>query len=85
MLLHRFQETVLTVPSLCTDRQFEAFTRPVINGKLEKKPTYHAPKLVTVFEEDVHLQNVLADIKVRNATISTHLLLLLLGKILPQD
>jgi len=55
---------VLTVPSLCTDRHLEAYTRPVINGKVERKPLYQAPSLVVVFEEDMHLQDILAHIKV---------------------
>uniref|UniRef100_A0A8D0GTF0 Dynein axonemal heavy chain 6 n=1 Tax=Sphenodon punctatus TaxID=8508 RepID=A0A8D0GTF0_SPHPU len=58
-----FQETVLSVANLVPDRYFDAFTRPVINNKIEEKTCGEGPSLSTMFKDDKHLQAIIHQIK----------------------
>ncbi|XP_054751474.2 dynein axonemal heavy chain 6-like isoform X1 [Lytechinus pictus] len=61
--IKRFQECVLGVDNLVPDTYFDAFTRPIINGKLEEKTAGDGPGLDTMFEDDKHLQGVIQSIR----------------------
>ncbi|EDO31800.1 predicted protein [Nematostella vectensis] len=59
----RFQDAVLSVSNLVPDSYFDAFTRPIINGKVEEKTAGEGPSLATMFEDDRHLQGVIQSIR----------------------
>ncbi|KAH0628434.1 hypothetical protein JD844_009589 [Phrynosoma platyrhinos] len=62
-IVTQFQATVLSVANLVPDRYFDAFTRPVINNKIEEKTCGEGPSLSTMFKDDKHLQNIILQIK----------------------
>lgn len=62
----QFQATVLSVTNLVPDRYFDAFTRPVINNKIEEKTCGEGPSLSAMFKDDKHLQSIISQIKVQN-------------------
>ncbi|XP_066474528.1 dynein axonemal heavy chain 6 [Tiliqua scincoides] len=62
-IVTQFQVTVLSVANLVPDRYFDAFTRPVINNKIEEKTCGEGPSLSAVFKDDKHLQNIIFQIK----------------------
>lgn len=57
-----FQETMLSINNLVTDCYFDAFSRPLINGKREEKIPDTGPQLRSVFAEDRELQELIQDI-----------------------
>ncbi|XP_033113100.1 dynein heavy chain 6, axonemal-like, partial [Anneissia japonica] len=52
-----------SVANLVPDVYFDAFTRPIINGKLEEKTAGEGPSLMAMFEDDKHLQGVIQSIR----------------------
>ncbi|XP_063150960.1 dynein axonemal heavy chain 6 [Candoia aspera] len=62
-IVSQFQATVLSVANLVPDQYFDAFTRPVINNKIEDKTCGEGPSLATMFKDDKHLQNIILKIK----------------------
>ncbi|XP_061490002.1 dynein axonemal heavy chain 6 isoform X2 [Rhineura floridana] len=62
-IVTQFQATVLSVANLVPDRYFDAFTRPVINNKIEEKTCGEGPSLAIMFKDDKHLQNIILKIK----------------------
>ncbi|KAL7988579.1 hypothetical protein Chor_007498, partial [Crotalus horridus] len=62
-IVSQFQATVLSVANLVPDQYFDAFTRPVINNKIEEKTCGEGPSLSTMFKDDKHLQNIILQIK----------------------
>uniref|UniRef100_A0ACB8ETB5 Dynein heavy chain 6, axonemal n=1 Tax=Sphaerodactylus townsendi TaxID=933632 RepID=A0ACB8ETB5_9SAUR len=62
-IVTQFQATVLSVSNLVPDRYFDAFTRPVINNKIEEKTCGEGPSLSAMFKDDKHLQNIILQIK----------------------
>ncbi|XP_071942686.1 dynein axonemal heavy chain 6-like [Antedon mediterranea] len=62
-VIKRFQDCVLSVANLVPDGYFDAFTRPIINGKLEEKTAGEGPSLMAMFEDDKHLQGVIQSIR----------------------
>lgn len=65
-IVNQFQLTVLSVANLVPDRYFDAFTRPVINNKIEEKTCGEGPSLSIMFKDDRHLQNIILQIKVQS-------------------
>uniref|UniRef100_A0A670YGW1 Uncharacterized protein n=1 Tax=Pseudonaja textilis TaxID=8673 RepID=A0A670YGW1_PSETE len=63
-IVSQFQATVLSVANLVPDQYFDAFTRPVINNKIEEKTCGEGPSLSTMFKDDKHLQTIILQIKV---------------------
>ncbi|XP_071825285.1 dynein axonemal heavy chain 6-like isoform X2 [Apostichopus japonicus] len=57
-VIQKFQECVLGVENLVPDGYFDAFTRPIINGKFEEKSAGDGPSLPAMFEDDKHLLGV---------------------------
>ncbi|XP_047126546.1 dynein axonemal heavy chain 6 isoform X3 [Hydra vulgaris] len=57
-----FKDTALSVKNLLPDSFFDAFTRPVINGKIEEKTSWQGPSLLHIFEDDVYLKDTLKKI-----------------------
>ncbi|CAE1329167.1 DNAH [Acanthosepion pharaonis] len=62
-VIRQFQDTVLGVENLIPDSYFDAFTKPIINGKFEEKSCGDGPSLATMFEDDKHLQGLVAEIQ----------------------
>ncbi|KAG8130386.1 hypothetical protein E2320_017073 [Naja naja] len=62
-IVSQFQATVLSVANLVPDQYFDAFTRPVINNKIEEKTCGEGPSLSTMFKDDKHLQTIILQIK----------------------
>ncbi|KAM4809142.1 dynein axonemal heavy chain 6 [Rhinophrynus dorsalis] len=62
-VVNQFQETVLSLANLVPDTYFNAFTKPIINNKLEEKTCGDGPSLSTMFEDDKHLQSIVYQIK----------------------
>ncbi|XP_062985188.1 dynein axonemal heavy chain 6 [Elgaria multicarinata webbii] len=62
-IVTQFQVTVLSVANLVPDQYFDAFTRPVINNKIEEKTCGEGPSLLIMFKDDKHLQNIIFQIK----------------------
>ncbi|XP_053147968.1 dynein axonemal heavy chain 6 isoform X2 [Hemicordylus capensis] len=62
-IVTQFQATVLSVANLVPDRYFDAFTRPVINNKIEEKTCGEGPSLSIMFKDDKHLQSIIFQIK----------------------
>ncbi|XP_018593809.2 dynein heavy chain 6, axonemal [Scleropages formosus] len=58
-----FQGTVLSLNTLLSDPYFDAFTRPMINNKVEEKACGEGPSLEIVLEDDRHLQTIIQNIK----------------------
>ncbi|XP_044515237.1 dynein axonemal heavy chain 6 [Gracilinanus agilis] len=61
--IHRFQYTVLSVVNLVPDSYFDAFTRPMINNKMEEKTCGDGPSLGAVFEDDKYLHSIIYQIR----------------------
>ncbi|KAM7536598.1 hypothetical protein Aperf_G00000086397 [Anoplocephala perfoliata] len=61
-LVAKFQETMLSLTNLVADSYFDAFSRPIINGKVEEKIPDPGPQLEAVFAEDEELQNLIQGI-----------------------
>lgn len=57
---------MLSVANLVPDQYFDAFTRPIINNKIEEKTCGEGPSLSTMFKDDKHLQAIIQQIKVPN-------------------
>ncbi|XP_028414460.1 dynein heavy chain 6, axonemal-like [Dendronephthya gigantea] len=55
-VISHFQEAVLSVHNLVPDIYFQAFTSPIINGKVEDRNVGEGPSLTMMFEDDKHLQ-----------------------------
>uniref|UniRef100_A0A8C4XX85 Dynein axonemal heavy chain 6 n=1 Tax=Gopherus evgoodei TaxID=1825980 RepID=A0A8C4XX85_9SAUR len=53
-IINQFQATVLSVVNLVPDQYFDAFTRPIINKKIEEKTCGEGPSLSTMFKDDKH-------------------------------
>ncbi len=47
------------------------FVRPIINNKFEEKTCGDGPSLLTMFEDDSHLQGLMQDIRVRISLTNT--------------
>ncbi|XP_056004113.1 dynein axonemal heavy chain 6-like isoform X1 [Ostrea edulis] len=62
-VIKKFQDAVLSVQNLVPDNYFDAFTHPIINNKFEEKTCGDGPSLATMFEDDKHLQSIIADIR----------------------
>ncbi|KAG7458844.1 hypothetical protein MATL_G00224900 [Megalops atlanticus] len=62
-IVQRFQHTVLSLDPLAPDSYFNAFTQPIINGKVEEKICGDGPSVEAMLEEDKHLQAVIQNIK----------------------
>ncbi|XP_047672459.1 dynein axonemal heavy chain 6 isoform X2 [Tachysurus fulvidraco] len=62
-IISRFQETVLFLQPLVKDSDFDAFTQPIINNKIEEKDCGDGPGLDATMENDQHLQNIICNIK----------------------
>uniref|UniRef100_A0A8C3XVM5 Uncharacterized protein n=1 Tax=Chelydra serpentina TaxID=8475 RepID=A0A8C3XVM5_CHESE len=62
-IINQFQATVLSVANLVPDQYFDAFTRPIINNKIEEKTCGEGPSLSTMFKDDKHLQAIIQQIK----------------------
>ncbi|XP_050800280.1 dynein axonemal heavy chain 6 isoform X6 [Gopherus flavomarginatus] len=62
-IINQFQATVLSVANLVSDQYFDAFTRPIINNKIEEKTCGEGPSLSTMFKDDKHLQAIIQQIK----------------------
>ncbi|KAF7239994.1 Dynein heavy chain 6, axonemal, partial [Varanus komodoensis] len=62
-IVTHFQATVLSVANLVPDQYFDAFTRPIINNKIEEKTCGEGPSLSIMFKDDKHLQNIIFQIK----------------------
>uniref|UniRef100_K7FYG4 Dynein axonemal heavy chain 6 n=1 Tax=Pelodiscus sinensis TaxID=13735 RepID=K7FYG4_PELSI len=62
-IINQFQTTVLSVANLVPDQYFDAFTRPIINKKIEEKTCGEGPSLSTMFKDDKHLQAIIQQIK----------------------
>ncbi|XP_062864847.1 dynein axonemal heavy chain 6 isoform X2 [Trichomycterus rosablanca] len=58
-----FQDTVLSLKPLVPDCYFNAFTRPIINNKIEEKTCGDGPSLEAALEDDRNLQDVIQNIK----------------------
>uniref|UniRef100_A0A5F8HIF6 Dynein axonemal heavy chain 6 n=1 Tax=Monodelphis domestica TaxID=13616 RepID=A0A5F8HIF6_MONDO len=61
--IQRFQHTVLSVINLVPDPYFDAFTRPMINNKMEEKTCGDGPSLGSVFEDDKYLHSIIYQIR----------------------
>ncbi|CAB4027440.1 dynein heavy chain 6, axonemal-like isoform X1, partial [Paramuricea clavata] len=57
-VISHFQEAVLSVHNLVPDIYFQAFTSPIINGKVEDRNVGEGPSLTMMFEDDKHLQHL---------------------------
>ncbi|XP_042305526.1 dynein axonemal heavy chain 6 [Sceloporus undulatus] len=62
-IVTQFQATVLSLANLVPDRYFDAFTRPVINNKIEEKTCGEGPSLSIMFKDDKYLQSIILQIK----------------------
>ncbi|XP_013408536.1 dynein heavy chain 6, axonemal [Lingula anatina] len=62
-VIKKFQDAVLSVMNLVPDTYFDAFTRPIINGKFEEKSCGEGPSLISMFEDDKHLQSIIQNIR----------------------
>ncbi|XP_038058163.1 dynein heavy chain 6, axonemal-like isoform X3 [Patiria miniata] len=62
-VITEFQNCVLGVINLVPDNYFDAFTRPIINGKFEEKTAGDGPSLTAMFEDDKHLHGVIQSLK----------------------
>ncbi|XP_071788570.1 dynein axonemal heavy chain 6-like isoform X3 [Asterias amurensis] len=62
-VISEFQNCVLGVINLVPDNYFDAFTRPIINGKFEEKTAGDGPSLTAMFEDDKHLQGVIQSLR----------------------
>ncbi|XP_034630816.1 dynein heavy chain 6, axonemal [Trachemys scripta elegans] len=62
-IINQFQATVLSIANLVPDQYFDAFTRPIINNKIEEKTCGEGPSLSTMFKDDKHLQAIIQQIK----------------------
>ncbi|TSN95723.1 Dynein heavy chain 6, axonemal [Bagarius yarrelli] len=62
-IISRFQETVLCLEPLVRDSDFDAFTRPIINNKIQEKSCGDGPDLEATLENDQHLQHIIRTIK----------------------
>ncbi|XP_022090689.1 dynein heavy chain 6, axonemal-like isoform X2 [Acanthaster planci] len=62
-VITEFQNCVLGVVNLVPDNYFDAFTRPIINGKFEEKTAGDGPSLTAMFEDDKHLHGVIQSLR----------------------
>ncbi|XP_015279206.1 PREDICTED: dynein heavy chain 6, axonemal [Gekko japonicus] len=62
-IVTQFQVTLLSVTNLVPDQYFDAFTRPLINNKIEEKTCGEGPSLPMMFKDDKHLQNIIFQVK----------------------
>ncbi|XP_070598423.1 dynein axonemal heavy chain 6 isoform X2 [Erythrolamprus reginae] len=62
-IVSQFQATVLSIANLVPDQYFDAFTRPVINNKIEEKTCGEGPSLSAMFKDDKHLQTIILQIQ----------------------
>ncbi|XP_067839723.1 dynein axonemal heavy chain 6 [Heptranchias perlo] len=60
--VHRIQGIVLSVANLVSDSYFNAFTRPIINKKIEEKTCGEGPNLAAILEDDKHLVETIENI-----------------------
>ncbi|KAL4640265.1 dynein heavy chain 6, axonemal [Arapaima gigas] len=58
-----FRSTVLSINTLLSDPYFDAFTRPMINNKVEEKTCGEGPSLEIVLEDDKHLHSIIQNTK----------------------
>ncbi|KAK3507623.1 hypothetical protein QTP70_031174 [Hemibagrus guttatus] len=62
-IIYHFHKTVLFLEPLVRNSDFDPFTRPIINNKIEEKTCGDGPDLDGTLENDQHLQNIIRNIK----------------------
>ncbi|CAH8497721.1 unnamed protein product, partial [Dicrocoelium dendriticum] len=62
-IISKFQEQVFNIKNLLPDPYFDAFTRPVINNKMEEKTCGNGPQLQNMFAEDTGLKEIIENVK----------------------
>lgn len=58
------QAAVLSISNLVSDSYFNAFTRPIINKKIEEKTCGEGPNLAEVLEDDNYMVETIQKIMV---------------------